>query len=101
MRYRWHEGELLPINDWWAKQQRAARSSLPRPYIRTDGMGDTLNHADGRTYDSRSAYERALKDSGNHIVEAGENTGGTPLVEDVPGLERDIYEAIQKLEAEP
>ena len=99
MRYRTLNGELVPINEWWAAQTRRNRSDLPCPAIRADGMGDTLSHADGKTYDSRSAYERALKDSGHHIVEAGENTGSTPLMDDVPGLEQDLKDAYDQLEA--
>lgn len=38
------------------------------PFVRVDGMATTWNPADGRTYDSRSAYERAVKAAGCEIV---------------------------------
>lgn len=33
---------------------------------------EVVNPADGKVYTSRSKYYRSLKDSGNHIVERGE-----------------------------
>lgn len=91
---------VVSINEWWAAQARAPRSDLPRPAIRTDSMDDTLNHADGRTYDSRSAYDAALRAKGCHVVERGEQTGQpkTDWLDDDLGLERDIKDSIEKLE---
>jgi hypothetical protein len=44
------------------------RSALGVPYIRSDGMNATWNPADGRTYESKSQYERAVKAAGCEIV---------------------------------
>lgn len=38
------------------------------PAVRQDGMNPTINPVNGKTYDSRSAYERAVKDAGCVIV---------------------------------
>lgn len=38
----------------------------------SDKLWDMKSHADGKTYDSKSAYYRSLKDNGSHIIEPGE-----------------------------
>ncbi len=38
------------------------------PSIRPDGMSDTQNMADGKVYDSKSAYYAAVKAAGCEIV---------------------------------
>lgn len=40
-------------------------------YVISDGMNSILNHADGKIYDSKSSYYKALKQSGHVIVESG------------------------------
>lgn len=40
-------------------------------YVVSDGITPILNHADGKMYDSKSSYYKALKQSGHIIVEAG------------------------------
>lgn len=98
-RYRMHDGELLPLHEWARHQPPPKRSHLAKPYIRTDGMASTVNPVDGREYDSRSAYERTLKTHDCHVVEPGENTGKLREMESPAGLERDIKDAIEQLEA--
>lgn len=44
------------------------------PAVRSDGMDPTLNHADNRMYDSKSAYYRAVERAGCHIVEPGSHS---------------------------
>ena len=74
------------------------RSPLGVPYIRTDGMDPIVNHANGLMYDSRSAYERAVKDAGCVIVGDDVPTVSTPAP--TPGdLRRDIKTAIEQVEA--
>ena len=51
-----------------ASLQEVARSKLSAPSIRADGMEAIVNHADGRTYDSKSAYYGAVKAAGCEIV---------------------------------
>lgn len=46
-----------------------------RPIGRVHVIGDSieaLNPADGKVYSSKSKYYQALKDTGNHVVEPGE-----------------------------
>lgn len=38
------------------------------PGIIMDSMGSTMNHADGRRYDSKRAYERAVRAAGCEII---------------------------------
>jgi hypothetical protein len=38
------------------------------PSVIPDGMAPTLNHADGKTYDSKRAYEKAVRARGCVIV---------------------------------
>lgn len=64
-------GELVPAHEAALARQRLkehSRSDLPRPNIRPDGMDTTWNPADGRHYESRSAYEQAVKEAGCEIM---------------------------------
>jgi len=81
------------------EQFRRARSDLPMPAIRADGMDPTMNHANGLLYDSRSAYERAVKDAGCVIV--GNDTMDAPRepTPDVRDMKQDIKTAIEQVEA--
>lgn len=74
------------------------RSHLPMPAIRTDGMEATMNHADGKTYDSRSAYERAVKDAGCVIV--GNDQPAERQITEVPNVGQDVKTAIEQLKAQ-
>lgn len=97
MRYVWRDGELIPKH--LAPRVPVARSSLPAPYIRSDGMDATLNHANGLLYDSKSAYERAVKDAGCEIVGNDSAFQGNRMHETTTpgGLENDIKDAIDQL----
>ncbi len=94
------DGKMVPISEWWSAQSRPARSGFPCPAIRADGMSPTINHADGKLYDSRSAYDAALKAKGCHIVEAGESMEprSTPSLTDSEPVEKSIKTAIEQLE---
>ncbi len=80
-------------------RQNTKRGSVASPYIRTDGMDPLLNHANGQMYDSRSAYERAVKDAGCVIV--GNDIPDTKEPETLSqnDLKRDIKTAIEQVEA--
>lgn len=101
MRYRMLGDKLVPIHQWWAAQPKLARSHLPAPAIRADGMAPTVNHADGKLYDSRSAYDAALRAKGCHIVEAGESMeppSAPPSLVDSEPVEQSIRTAMDQLE---
>lgn len=53
-----------------ARRERAeaARSGLPAPMIISDHLDGVQNPCDGKTYDSKSAYYRAVRDAGCEIV---------------------------------
>lgn len=75
-----------------------AKSDLPRPMIRSDGMSATWNPVDGRHYESKSAYERAVKAAGCEIVgnDAGHWNKAAPSYEP-KGVKEDLREAWKKL----
>lgn len=77
------------------KQFERKRSDLPMPYIRSDGMDTILNHADGKLYDSKSAYYGAVKAAGCEIADS------KPVVTAKPkppgGIGQDIKTAIEQL----
>jgi hypothetical protein len=63
----WHDLDR-PWPDNCRPERIMARSDLPAPYTRSDGMSDTWNPVDGNYYDTRSGYERAVKQAGCEIV---------------------------------
>lgn len=71
MKYIFEQGELRP---WPEVAQRrrlralGALSSLPAPYVISDHLDDVQNPADGKIYDSKSEYYRAVKNAGCEIV---------------------------------
>lgn len=83
-----------------ARYGESKRGSVPVPYIRTDGMDAMLNHANGLMYDSRSAYERAVKDAGCEIIGDAPLPSGVPEIQiDEREISQDIKTAIDQLEA--
>lgn len=78
----------------------AARSHLPTPMIRSDGMTATLNPIDGRHYESKSEYERVVRENGCEIVgnDAGFVRDAERAREYKPeGIRDDLKEAWHKL----
>ena len=59
-------GKIIPFNEY--RRPTMPRADYPMPMIRSDGMAATMNHADGKVYDSKSAYERAVRAKGARIV---------------------------------
>lgn len=53
------------IEEYWARRQQAAKANY---YVQDDTMGALYNPADGRTYDSKSAFIRATKNAGCEII---------------------------------
>ena len=101
MRYIWSKQrrEFVEPHVFYADQQEMQRSSLPLPYIRSDGMQDTLNHVDGKHYSSKSGYEASLReaskrDGTDYQVVGNDKSVGKPINKyDNMGLKADIQKA--------
>tara|TARA_R110000868_G_scaffold158941_1_gene387337 strand:- start:114 stop:356 length:243 start_codon:yes stop_codon:yes gene_type:complete len=65
--------------------------------IIADGMGDTWNPVNGRHYDSKSQYYKAVKASGCEII-GNEKQKPAPRPE-MPDIEADVAREWQKLQA--
>jgi hypothetical protein len=95
-------GDIHDVAAWprtCLEQFRKARSDLPMPYIRADGMDAILNHANGQMYDSRSAYERGVRDAGCEIVGSEKiQPKARPVLSDRE-LKQDIKTAMDQVEA--
>jgi hypothetical protein len=68
MKYVIHDGALRPWAEVAALRRARARSSLPAPYVIGDHLDDVQNPADGKIYESKSNYYRAVKEAGCEIV---------------------------------
>lgn len=81
-----------------------ARSHLPCPAIRSDGMDAIRSMADGQFYDGKSAYYRSVKAAGCEIV--GDDRAAfdrKPTHEDAGigvGVGEDMRHAISQLESQ-
>jgi hypothetical protein len=62
-------------------------------------MGPIMNHANGLIYDSRSAYERGVKEAGCEIVGNEKVTPRPRAVLSDRELKQDIKTAIDQVEA--
>ena len=71
------------------------------PYIISDdlGMKGVFNHADGKLYDSKSAYKKAVKAAGLEILgnDAPRDVKPAEPKIDMNDLKRDIAQSIQQL----
>ena len=95
-------GDIHDVAAWpgpCLEQVRKKRSELPAPFIRADGMDPIMNHANGLMYDSRSAYERGVKDAGCVIVGDDKLTPSPRPVLSDRELKQDIKTAIDQVEA--
>ena len=95
-------GDIHDVAAWpgpCLEQFRKARSGLPMPAIRSDGMDPIMNHANGLIYDSRSAYERGVKEAGCEIVGNEKVTPRPRAVLSDRELKQDIKTAIDQVEA--
>lgn len=61
-------GEVSPI-----KTESFVKGRAPRVVSDDLGVQGVVNPVNGKRYDSKSAYYRAVKESGSHIIEAGES----------------------------
>jgi hypothetical protein len=99
------DGALVPWPQVAAARRAraaAAQSDLPAPMVIRDALDGVMNPCDGKRYDSKSAYYRAVKDAGCVIVgnEAGKMAEAAmphPARSNVKAEE--VAEAMQKVEA--
>ncbi len=94
----WHDLDQWPRACVGHFGVRGQRSELPAPAIRPDGMGALLSHADGRFYDSKSAYYASIKAAGCEIV-----GNDTSAIRDRPtyeapdaDIERDVVQTMKE-----
>ena len=62
----WHD-----MDEYWPRNclpERPQVSDLPRPMLIRDGLDDVWNPVDGKRYDSKSSYYKAVAASGNVIA---------------------------------
>lgn len=93
----WHT-----FDDWPAEcipQSDDKRSPLGVPYIRSDGMDPVRNHADGRMYDSRSGFEKAVKAAGCEILGNDKPDIKRDFKPSVTG--HDVKQAIEQIKGRP
>lgn len=60
-----------------------------------NGVQGVLNHADGKMYDSKSAYHRTLNERGFHVREDKEPPSGVKEYKPV-GIKQDIAQALKQ-----
>ena len=101
-RQRYRGGQWWSEDQWDAMliQSKAARAANPMkaPMVIRDGMDATMNPVNGQHYDSKRAYERAVRDAGCVIV-GNEAPTHVHMPPPVGGVEQDIKTAIDQLSA--
>lgn len=87
--------KFVPKAEFYARQPKKARSSLPRPMIIRDFSDPVRSMADGKVYDSRRHWRDHLKAHG--MVELGNDMPDKVKPEPVI-TDKDIAEAYQMCE---
>lgn len=90
------DGKLVPKH-LAAPLTELNRSSLPSPMLIRDGMDSTWNPVNGQHYDSKRAYEKAVRAAGCEIV-GNEKLKASPRPE-LPDPVHDVVQAIAQTEA--
>lgn len=60
-----------------------------------DKLWDVKNPADGKVYDSKSSYYKALKQSGSHVIEAGEKHSSKEIKGDY-NVRKELTQAVSR-----
>lgn len=101
-----HAVYIRPIDSVvYEKRDRSDESNVVRGIIKDDlpgGINGMLSHADGKRYDSKSAYERAVKAKGCRVVGNDWNKAEykTPMERGVRGdfnVAPQLKEAVQRV----
>ena len=86
-----------------ARRARAAaeRSGLPAPMVIRDALDGVQNPCDGKKYDSKSAYYRAVKNAGCEIVgNEAEKIAANTTAPVPPAVTRgEVVDAMHKVQA--
>lgn len=91
-----------PIEDrqaWAAEQDKNKKPFVPSiPLIISDDLGKNgvLNHADGKKYDSKSAYYRAVRDAGCEVVGDDPMPVSTPSEPSESEIKRDVAQTLSE-----
>lgn len=93
-RYVYRNGELVNVLD--LEYEEPKRSPLGAPMIISDNMSPIRSMADGKMYDSKSAYERGVRATGCRVV--GNDRLDSSKTER-PRVGHDIKLAIDQLKA--
>lgn len=91
----WH-----PVRrDWVEPHERLVRNVRfgRAPMVISGHLDDVLNHADGKRYSDKRAYERAVRAAGCEIVGNEMPTASAPA--ELPPVEADIARAFEELGA--
>jgi hypothetical protein len=94
-RYVWDPGARWPDGRQgaWAVARARGTARAAGPAVISDSLADMWNPADGRTYDSKSAYYRAVRAAGCEIA-GNEPMGGERPDHRAAGLAQDIKRAM-------
>lgn len=88
------DGQLIPKH--LVRPRENKRSHLSAPMIIRDSMDATLNHLDGKLYDSKSAYTRTVRQAGCEII-GNEKVDARPPTFDTSPAEADVKQAMDQL----
>lgn len=61
-----------------------------------DKLWDVKNPVNGKVYDSKTSYYKAVKDSGSHIVEAGEKKPQSKEVKGDFNVRKELTQAVYR-----
>lgn len=64
-------------------------------HIITDGI-EFKSHHDGKHYSSKHKYYQSLKDTGNHVVEAGENYMKNRQIQGDYNIKKELKQALEQ-----
>lgn len=98
MRYRLHNGELVPSH--LIPREPSNRSHLSAPMLVRDQIDAFRSQANGMLYESKSQYRQSLKDAG--CVELGNDAPDTMRstpgdLNEPPPAEADVKQAMEQL----
>jgi len=88
--------KLVPKAEFYRNRPQQLRSDFPTPMLSRGQMDDTWNPVDGKFYNNRRDYEKAIP-KGNHIIEKGEE----PKIPDIDQkqVEQAVADSWDQMEA--